>query len=252
MKLPLVLLALVAPLSLFAQEIVPGAEASVSIKLTMTYSQDVSYTEPTPTTLGVEVVKQVSERFVSSDLVADLIDQGVIDDTLENAKHWRLVLVNRHPLFNGEGGLDLHFYARRNVTRTLPAIAPVLIPDDILSVHFAGYGAESRTVKSNMSGIVSESGKFTQQMVVVYNNDMLDEAYLLRGIGKGSYSSGTVKIGTESFTFLKVGGLTISPIVGEFENTEESGNSAVITGSISFSPFKAIDISAYPAPVIVD
>lgn len=252
MKLPLVLLSLLSPLSLLAQEIVPGAQASVNFQLTATYSEVKSSTEPTETTLGVEVTKQVTERLQSKDLLVDLIEQGVIEDTVQNAKNWRLVVVNRQPLLSNEGSVDLHFYAVRNVSKTLPAITPVLIPQNILSIEFTGYGAGSGTTKYDFENIVSDTGKFTEQLQIVYRNPMLEEVYIIRGIGKGSFSSGPVKLGEETFSYLKIAAVTISPIVGEFENTEDSDDTAILTGSISFSSFKAVDISGYPSPEIID
>lgn len=249
MKTPSLLLALLLPLVGFAQEIVPGSESNVTVQLTETYTETVSSTEPTDTTNGVTIYRQKTERIITRDLLAALIEQGIIDDLPENAKNWRLVLVNRQPLLSYDGEIDLQFYAKRVVTRALPAIEPVLIPADVLRLELTEYGGESASIKSDLSGVVSDIGKFTQQAIVVYQNESLSEVTTLRGVAKGSFSSGPVKIGTETFTFAKIGAVTITSIVGEFENVEDSDDKALFTGSITFSAFKPVDIANYPAPL---
>ena len=247
MKKKLALLALaVVPLAATATP-VPGAQSTVTLSL-FAYQ-----TEPVSDTATLYKTKIVKYSYTSRDLLSDLLAEGVLGAG-ETLNGWKLVVVDRTPLYTGTESdhNTLVFYAIK------AGKTPVQIPAARLGLNvespasadavvekFLGDTLTSRS--STFKSLVGLSGRATLSSP----DDTYDNSFDLTAFASGGDSVVTRKLkeGTvpESFTYNLLGAVTFKPVLGILTDHLATDNAnAPIEGSITFSAFTPIDITAYP------
>ncbi len=245
MKAKLILLAtLLAPLSALAvvPSVTPGASANVTLTLTSTHTQE----DPNNTETNY-VTKQVVSRYSNKELLADLLAEGVLPDTVTTG--WKLVVVDQTPLLTDDGN-TLVFYAVKT------GQTPVVIPSARFGMN-TDTNVSAEAQKHTYSGDTLTSTKDTFKSVigvsgtqVLEGDNGYNESFELTAIAVGGTASSTRSIkkndATYSFTFNLLGAVKLSPIVGMLTDHSNDDEQSPIEGSISFSAFVPLDISSYP------
>jgi uncharacterized membrane protein len=241
MKNKLIVLAtLFAPLAALATpSVTPGASSNVTLTLTATHTETVTDTATS------FVTKQVVTRYSNKELLADLLAEGVLSDTVTTG--WKLVVVDRTPLLSDDGN-TLVFYAIKT------GRAPVVIPADRFGID-VNTNVSAEALKHTFSGetLTATSDTF-KSIIGVSGHQVLegsyDQTFDLTAISVGGNASSvrSIKVNTTSFnfTFNLLGAIKLSPIIGTLTDNN-SGDMYVIDGSLGFSAFTVLDISSYPA-----
>ena len=237
----LLLAALSAPLFVQADPI-PGSQSNVTLSLTATHSETILDNATNLTE------KLVSSRYGNRELLTDLLAEGFLPDTTISG--WKLVVVDRAPLASDDGDLLVFYVIKAGQT-------PVELPASRLGIDVnSSAGAEAHTRKFAGEQVVSASSKFkaivgfSGHQVLDSEDDSYDDTFNLTAIANGASATKVIKLKRDSilysFTYDLLGAVKFSPIIGTLTDNLGQDDKRPIEGSITFSAFTPVDITAYP------
>lgn len=237
---------LASPLAVVGQtEPEPGALANMTLALSRSATDFVS-----ETSTGY-VTKLVKVSYGNKDLLQELLEAGFLGEVETSIKGWRIVAVDFTALQSSEEH-NFAFYAVKT------GRDPVFIPFSRLQIDIeSSVSAEGATVKQNGE---SQTAKTSFKRVTEFGGQQLFEgsetedpynfSYELVGMISGSAQTAvrTLKVDgvSHTYTFDLINKLSIKPAVGVVTDNLNDGQRTPIEGSVSFSAFKAADVSAYP------
>ncbi len=226
--------------ALHAQIVVPGAQSNVTLTLTSSFTEENADKYSGSNTIYSGRIVKAS--YGNKQLIADMREAGDLPDNTVTG--WKLVMVNRDPMDEGEEEGRSFYLVKANQT-------PVPVPYFTLE-ELPGFAESYTDTVNGDDEIISGKSTFRSQLGLDGYLPLDFAEFSMTGLLTGSDKTGPVKISTESFTFLyqlvsaKLGGIVGS--VEYYDEYYDEYDEELIEGLVSFSAEIPIDISGYPAP----